>query len=117
MGTPSVGDVFIIPFPYSDLSKSKRRPALVLAGVGLGDFLLCQVTSKQYDDAHALSLKESDFLSGGLQRVSFIRVGKLFTANEAIIVGLAGHIEPAKIAEAIALLVEMLSAGLQADTF
>lgn len=42
MGTPSVGDVVIIPFPYSDLSQSKRRPALVLAGVGRGDFLLCQ---------------------------------------------------------------------------
>jgi mRNA interferase MazF len=83
----------------------------------MGDFLLCQITSKQYDDAHALSLKESDFLSGGLQRVSFIRVGKLFTANEAIIVGLAGHIEPAKIAEAIALLVKILSAGLQDDIF
>jgi mRNA interferase MazF len=44
MGTPSVGDVVIIPFPYSDLSQSKRRPALVLAGVGRGDFLLCQIT-------------------------------------------------------------------------
>lgn len=52
MGTPSVGDVVIIPFPYSDLSQSKRRPALVLAGVGRGDFVLCQITRKQYDDPH-----------------------------------------------------------------
>lgn len=62
MGTPSVGDVVIIPFPYSDLSQSKRRPALVITGVGMGDFLLCQITSKQYDDSHAISLNESDFL-------------------------------------------------------
>jgi hypothetical protein len=54
MGAPSVGDVVIIPFPYSDLSQSKRRPALVLAEAGRGDFLLCQITSKQYGDLEAL---------------------------------------------------------------
>jgi mRNA interferase MazF len=47
MDPPSVGDVVIIPFPYSDLTQSKRRPALVLAEVGRGGFLLCQITSKQ----------------------------------------------------------------------
>jgi mRNA interferase MazF len=117
MGTPSVGDVVIIPFPYSDLSQSKRRPALVLAGVGRGDFVLCQITSKQYDDPHALSLNESDFLSGSLRRDSFIRIGKLFTANKTLIAGIAGHLESAKIAEAIEHLIEMLSACLKDDTF
>jgi hypothetical protein len=34
MGPPSVGDVVIISFPYSDLTQSKCRPALVLAEVG-----------------------------------------------------------------------------------
>lgn len=117
MVTPSVGDVVIIPFPYSDLSQSKRRPALVLAEVGRGDFLLCQITSKKYDDSHALSLKEADFLSGSIRRDSFIRAAKLFTANEALILGVAGHLKSAKLAEAIVHLVEMLSACLQDDTF
>jgi hypothetical protein len=36
MGAPSVGDVVIIPSPYSNLSQSKRRPALVLAEAGRG---------------------------------------------------------------------------------
>jgi mRNA interferase MazF len=117
MGTPSVGDVVIIPFPYSDLSQSKRRPALVLAGVGRGDFLLCQITSKQYDDSHALSLNDSDFISGSLRRDSFIRIGKLFTANEILIAGVAGHLKSAKITEAIAHLIEMLSAGIRYGSF
>jgi mRNA interferase MazF len=117
MGTPLVGDNVIIPFPYSDLSQSKRRPALVLAGVGRGDFLLCQITSKQYDDSDALSLNEADVLSGGLRRDSFIRIGKLFTANETLIAGVAGHFKSAKIAEVIAHLIEMLSAYIKDDTF
>ena len=117
MGTSSVGDVVIIPFPYSDLSQSKRRPALVLAGIGKGDFLLCQITRKQYDDSHALSLNESDFISGSLRRESFIRVGKLFTANESLIIGVAGHLESTKIAEAIEHLIKMLLTGLKDNTF
>ncbi len=116
MGTPSVGDVVIIPFPYSARSQSKHRPALVLAGVGRGDFLHCQITSKQCYDARALSLNEVDFLSGSLRRDSLIRVGKPFAANEALIVGVAGHLQSAKITEAITHLIEMLPACLQEDT-
>jgi mRNA interferase MazF len=94
----------MIPFPYSDLSKSKHRPALVLTSFRKGDFLLCQITSKQYDDLHALSIKEGDFLSGGLSVGSFISASKLFTTNEDLILG-------------VACLIEMLSACLEDDTF
>jgi len=117
MGTTLVGDVVIIPFPYSDLTQSKRRPALVLAEVGRGDFLLCQITSKQYGDMHALPLNESDFASGGINRDSFIRVFKLFTGNEALILGVAGHLTHSKLSEVLGRLVEMLSACLRDDTF
>ena len=117
MGAPSVGDVVIIPFPYSDLSQSKRRPALVLAEAGRGDFLLCQITSKQYGDLHALPLKESDFLSGGIKRESFIRGAKLFTANETLILGVAGHLNRSKLSEVIHRLVDLLSAYLRDETF
>jgi mRNA interferase MazF len=117
MGPPSVGDVVIIPFPYSDLTQSKRRPALILAEVGRGDFLLCQITSKQYGDMHALPLNKSDFVSGGINRDSFIRGFKLFTGNEALILGVAGHLTHSKLSEVIGQLVEMLSACLRDDTF
>ncbi len=86
----------IIPFPYSDLSDSKRRSALVLAKAGRGDFLSCQITSKEYGDLYALSLKESDFLSGGIKRDSFIHGAKLFIANKALILGVAEHLTHSK---------------------
>ena len=117
MGTPVVGDVVIIPFPYSDLSKSKHRPALVVADVGRGDYVLSQITSKPYDDTHALSLSEVDFSDGGLRRESFVRVGKLFTANQALILGIAGRLTYSKLAEVISLLVRMFSSALKDDTF
>ena len=44
------GNVVIIPFPFSDLSDSKRRPALVLADLQGNDIILCQITSQNSSD-------------------------------------------------------------------
>lgn len=52
------GDVVVLPFPFSDLSASKRRPALVLADLTGNDIILCQITSQQAKDAYAISLTE-----------------------------------------------------------
>jgi mRNA interferase MazF len=117
MGTRSAGVVAIIPLPFSGLSQSKRRPALVLAEAGKDEFILCQITSKQYGDSHALLLIKAVFISGSLRRESFIRVGKLFTANQALIVEVAGRLESAKTAEAIARLDETLSACIKDNAF
>jgi hypothetical protein len=73
--------------------------------------------SKQYGDLHALSLNESDFVSGGIKRDSFIRVFKLFTGSEALILGVAGQLTHSKLSEVIGQLVEMLSTCLRDDTF
>jgi hypothetical protein len=40
------GDVVVIPFSFSDLSQSKRRPALIVAQFEGKDVILCQITSK-----------------------------------------------------------------------
>jgi len=41
------GDVVVVPFPFSDLTGAKRRPALVLAELDGEDRILCQITSQQ----------------------------------------------------------------------
>ncbi len=85
MATPAVGSVVLVRFPFSDLSDFKLRPAFVLADVERNDFLLCQITSRKYDDSTALELSDTHFKQGSLQRKSFIRPEKLFTANETLI--------------------------------
>jgi len=35
-----------VPFPFSDLTQSKRRPALVLASPRGDDIILCQITNQ-----------------------------------------------------------------------
>ena len=44
MGTPAKGSVVLVPFPFSDLSQAKLRPAVVMADAGRHDWILWQVT-------------------------------------------------------------------------
>ncbi|MBM4042365.1 MAG: MazF family transcriptional regulator [Planctomycetes bacterium] len=84
MVTPTAGSVVLVPFPFSDLSQAKLRPAIVLAEAGRGDWILCQVTSNPYGDPNSIQLTGADLASGSLQLVSYARPGKLFTANQGL---------------------------------
>lgn len=92
MVTPSVGAVVLVRFPFSVLSASKLRPAVVLADVDRNDWILCQITSSAYADSRAVEIADSDFASGGLARTSYARPGKLFSANATIMQRVAGRL-------------------------
>jgi mRNA interferase MazF len=85
VGSFARGSVVLVRFPFSDLSHSKLRPAVVLVDSGLGDWLLCQITSKPYSDSRAIQISEMDFQTGSLRITSFARPAKLFTAHQSLI--------------------------------
>jgi mRNA interferase MazF len=64
------GDVVVVPFPFSDLTRAKRRPALVIAELEDDDLILCQITSQFIRDKYAVSIDENDFETGTLRRRS-----------------------------------------------
>jgi len=92
MAASPVGTVVLVRFPFSDLTESKMRPAVILADVQRGDFILCQITSNPYADPTAIELAEDNFASGSLQRISYVRPGKVFTASERLIVRTIGRL-------------------------
>jgi mRNA interferase MazF len=92
MGVPSIREVVLVPFPYSDLSQSKVRPAVCLAKAQRGDWTLCQITSSPYGDPTAVSLTPSDFESGGLQIHSFARPTVLVTIHESTFIRVVGKL-------------------------
>jgi hypothetical protein len=61
-------------------------------------------------------LIEADFADGGLTGDSFIRIGKLFTANQVLILGIVGHLIGSKLAVFISSMIEMFSSVLEGDT-
>jgi mRNA interferase MazF len=102
------GDVVVIPFPFSDLSQSKRRPALIIAPLEGDDAILCQITSKTIQDIYAISIDDSDFDAGSLKQSGNIRPNRLFTADSHIILYRAGHIKNDKLNQVIEKLVEII---------
>jgi mRNA interferase MazF len=107
MDSPSVGSIILLPFPFTDLSKSKIRPAVILANAGRGDWILCQITSKVYADSTAVQLIDSDFESGGLRLVSYARPSKLFTASGGIFLSIAGQLGAEKVSEILRRVVSL----------
>lgn len=102
------GDVVVVPFPFSDLTQAKRRPALVIATLAGDDLILCQITSQRIADRYAIPLENSDFSEGGLNQISNIRPNRLFTADKEIILYKAGKLKTEKLNEAIAKIVEII---------
>lgn len=95
MGAFATRQVILLSFPYSDLSAQKLRPALILANAGRGDWLLCQITSNPYADPAAVELQQDAFATGNLQRISYARPNKLFTAHESLFSAIAGSLNDA----------------------
>lgn len=112
MVTPTAGAVVLVPSPFSDLSHSKLRPAVMLTDAGKGDWVLCQVTSKSYADPQAIELHNTDFSSGSLKLVSYARPGKLFTASSNLIVAKVGVLQKEALEQIVNALVQLLRTGL-----
>jgi mRNA interferase MazF len=111
MGTFTAGTVVLVRFPFSDLSQTKLRPAVVLADAGRGDWILCQVTSKPYGDTRAIRLEDTSFSTGSLRVLSYARPGKLFTANRDLIVSEVATLKPPSLKEVVDAVVDLLRAG------
>ena len=101
------GDVVVVPFPFSDLSQAKRRPALVVAQLTGSDLILCQITSQAISDSYAVAVTNADFSNGSLNRNSNIRPNRLFTADQKIILYKAGQLKSAKLQQVIDNIIEL----------
>ena len=85
------GDIVLIPFPFTDLSGNKNRPAIILVD-SEEDVTVCFITTQ-------LRLKsEFDILlqpsyQNGLKRASMIKLNKLATIDKELIIGKLGRLD------------------------
>ncbi len=85
------GDVVVVPFPFTNLARAKRRPAFVLAALADGDYIFCQITSRAWPQA--IPLRMSDLSEGTLPHDSYVRPEKLFTGNQTLVLSRVGHVK------------------------
>lgn len=102
------GEVIVVPFPFSDLTQAKRRPALVISALEGDDLILCQITSQSIRDDYAILLDDRDFESGTLKRPSNVRPNRIFTADSRIVLYRVGSLKPDKLNEIIEKVVEII---------
>ena len=92
------GTVVLVPFPFTDLSGSKVRPAVIISSGIKGDDVVVAFVSSQDNlqkDPFSISLEQS--IINGLKTRSIIRCSKLATLDKKIILGELGVLEPANI--------------------
>ena len=83
------GDVISVPFPFTDLSTSKHRPALVISNnlvAGTDDVIIVMITSQQKTDSINIEITSKD-IDITLPKQSFVRCHRLATIDEKIITG------------------------------
>ena len=103
------GDVVVLPFPYTDFSSVKKRPAVVIATLKGNNVILAQITTNQRNDEDLIGLTKKDFTSGFLNSDSFIMASLIFTADSSRVDYKAGKIKQEKIKEVQNKLIEVFT--------
>ncbi len=107
------GEIILVPFPYSDLSASKRRPALVVSNNTynnqFSDVVVCVITSNLFKDKFSIDLVNEDLETGLLPETSVIKCHKLFTIEQSKIIKRFSTIKKKKFDEVTKVLQKLFS--------
>lgn len=93
MGAFERGDVVVVRFPFTNLSGSTVRPAVVVQNLSGPDMILCMITSRPARDADAIPLDDAAFMHGSLTKPSNIRPNRLFTGEDGIVSSRIGKLK------------------------
>lgn len=94
------GTVVLVPFPFTDLTSTKLRPALIISKTNQKseDVILAFITSKKSLGKNAshffVSLSDRYGSSAGLKSDSFVRFDKIATLSKKLILGETGAFHP-----------------------
>ncbi len=85
------GDIVLITFPFTDLSGTKLRPAVVLID-SQDDLTDCFITTQtQWQEKNDLLINPTT--SNGLRKKSLIRISKIATLDKTLAKGLLGKLD------------------------
>jgi len=95
------GTVVLVPFPFTDLSSEKLRPAVVISSPRLGGvdvcvvFITSRIATSVPPDGLLIDDTHPDFSKTGLKTASLIRAGKIATLDRRVVLGALGRLTPA----------------------
>lgn len=91
------GDIVLVNFPFTDLSQTKLRPAIILWVDQAGsDVVLCAITSQNTDrlkdGEFLINTEDPEFNATGLRVRSKARVTRIFTLNRELVLRKLGKL-------------------------
>jgi mRNA interferase MazF len=74
------GDIVLIPFPFTDFSQTKNRPAIIVGNhpTRNNDYIVAKITSNLHSDSSSFLLNAADIV-GALPAISEVRSNELMT--------------------------------------
>ena len=110
MGTFVKRDVIVFPFPYSDFSGERRRPALVLADLKGNDIIACMITGQEKEDNYSIELHKSDYADNRTLEndTCYIRPNRLITIDTCVVLYCTARINQSKYDEVIEKIIEII---------
>lgn len=98
-------DLLLVPFPYTDLTQSKKRPALVVSKDEFNrrsdDVICCLVTSNPNERQSIVPITNKDMESGFLEFDSRIKPYRLFTVSKGVVYKNLGRLKREKFNEVV----------------
>lgn len=81
------GEILLVPFPFTNLTNIKQRPALVLStddyNLKKEDIIICGMTSQLKETDCSITVTNADLEEGNLPKTSLIKVDKLFQIEKS----------------------------------
>ena len=104
-------DIVLIPFPFTDLTGSKKRPALILIAGKLDITVSFISTQLHWQEPTDLLLQSNS--TNGLKKPSLVRVGKMATIDKTLVIGKLGNISNKEVEELDKKLVQIFDIGTE----
>lgn len=101
------GDIVLVPFPFTDLTATKQRPGLVISSDAFNasrdDVVLLAITSQlpQTVASDEFLIPQAELRACGLPKPSLIRLNKVLTLHQRLIIKRIGTLPAATLASAL----------------
>jgi mRNA interferase MazF len=95
---PNQGDIVLVPVPFTDLSSQKRRPVIVISNDAYNrqsaDVVIVAMTSNPAQSSFSFQVTAQDLVEGALNRPGTVRMDKIYTLAQSIVVKKFGRVSP-----------------------
>ncbi len=106
-------ELILLPFPFSDLTSAKVRPALVLSSdaynTACDDVIVCALTTNLSRTDYSVLIQQTDLESGVLKVPSRVKVDALIQADQSLILTSIGRLKASVFEQVLTIFVELVA--------